>query len=158
MEGIPLPSGPKNTIEVNPWTTGQKYPVIQARCGDAVVFTWTPSEARGVFRPVKPPTADKDGAWACACPKGSVVNGTAPEGLMLAPVTRGGSYRYIVINETEPFCVTSQAQGDCAKGVAQIIRPSCPPAPPSASSAARAAAAGLALAASALVAMGVVVA
>jgi hypothetical protein len=131
---LPVPSQPRNTIEVNPWTTGKKFPAINATCGDAIVFTWTPSTSHGVVRPVAGP--GKNGSCPCPSPAG---NGTVSEALMLAPVTKGGSYRYIVINESEPFCVTSQAQGDCEKGMVQRVVPSCPLAPPSASSAAAAA-------------------
>lgn len=155
MDNLPLPSGPRTTIEVNPWTTNQTFAPIEARCGDAIVFTWTPSTSHGVARLVNRPTRKNATApLACACP--ATGNGTVPEGLMLAPVTKGGSYRYIVINETEPFCVISQGQGDCKNGMAQIVKPSCPDAPPSAASSESAAAAALmsavvAMAAAALV-------
>jgi hypothetical protein len=148
MDNLPLPSGPKNTVEVNPWTTGQKFAPLEARCGDAIVFTWTPSETHGVARLVNPPTK-RNGTLSCACPAQG--NGTVPEGLMLAPVTKGGTYRYIVINETEPFCVISQAQGDCKKGMQQIVKPSCPAAP--AAAAAASAAKGVVAGAASLAAM-----
>lgn len=94
-------------------------------------------------------------AGECVCP--TFGNGTVGEALMLAPVTKGGSYRYIVINETEPFCITSQAPGDCKKGMIQKVVPSCPPAPPSASSAVSVAAGSVISAAVAAVAAGLMV-